>query len=132
MAAIRIKQRISLAFKTRLSRRRPQQKTRILQPQPHMLFLGLTLWVGEARNRRNPMQNHRRMSHKHHIRRAFPRMQKPHVSDSLKLLVQIFPLHKSSIARRLMKITRHPRVDDVVNVVPLRRAHQVGWAIEVR
>src|SRR5882757_5881326 len=97
-----------------------------------MPFLGLPLRMRKARDRRNPMLNQRRMSHKHHIWRAFPRMQHPDISDPLKLLVQILPLHKGGIARRPMKITRHPRVDDVVNVVPLRWTHQIGWAIEMR
>src|SRR5882757_3587679 len=97
-----------------------------------MLFLGLPLRMREARNRRNPMLNQRRMSYKNHIRRAVARMQHSDISGPVKLLVQILPLHKGGIARRLMKITRHPRVDDVVNVVPLRWTHQIGGAIEMR
>jgi hypothetical protein len=31
-----------------------------------------------------------------------------------------------------VKVAGHPRVDDVVDVIELRRAHQVSWAIEVR
>src|SRR5258705_684442 len=131
MPAIRIKQRIAFSLETRLARRRPQQKTRVLQPLPQVLFLALPLRMSEARNRRNPMLDQRCMSHKHHIRRAFARMQHPNISNALKLLIQILPLPKGGIARWMMKITRPPRVDDVINVVPLRWTHQISGTIEM-
>ena len=68
MPAIRIKQRIAFPLETRLARRRPQQKTSVLQPLPQVLFLGLPLRMSEARNRRNPMLHQRCISYKHHIR----------------------------------------------------------------
>jgi hypothetical protein len=71
------------------------------------------------------------MSHKHHIRSAFPGMEQPNIGKPPKFLIEILPLHKRSIARRLMKIPGHPRVDDVIYVIKLRRAHQVSWFAEM-
>ncbi len=99
MPAIRVKQRIPFTFERSLARRRPQQKTRVLQPLPHMLLFSLPLWMGKARNRRNAMLHQRRMGHKHHVRRALARMQQPNIRNSLQLLIQTLPLHERGIAR---------------------------------
>src|SRR5207302_1591674 len=48
MPATGIKQRIPFPFKTRLARRRPKQKTRVLQPPPQVLLLSLPLRMSEA------------------------------------------------------------------------------------
>jgi hypothetical protein len=56
---------------------------------------------------------------------------KPNVSDALEMAVKFLPLGEGSIARGAMQIPSHPRVDDVVYVVPLRRAHQEGGPVEL-
>jgi hypothetical protein len=59
-------------------------------------------------------------------------MKQTHIRYPLQLLIEASPLHKSDIARWLMQIPRHPRIDDVVHVKPLRRAHQICGAVEMR
>ncbi|MCU1223231.1 MAG: hypothetical protein JWQ42_1324 [Edaphobacter sp.] len=131
MVATSIKKRIPLAFKRRLPRCLPHQKTRVLEPSAQMLLLRLTLLMSKAGDSRNAMLNQRRMGNKDHIRRSGTCMQQTNVSNTLQMVVKILPLSEGHVTRRPVKIPSHPWVDDVVDVIKLRGAHQIGWAVKM-
>jgi hypothetical protein len=95
-----------------------------------MRFLRLALWMGEAGNCRNPMLHQRSMRYENHVGGSLSGMKQPHIGNPLKLLMKCLPLTKRRIARRPMEISGHPGVDNVIDVVPFRRAHQVSWTIK--
>ncbi len=59
-------------------------------------------------------------------------MKNADVGDAMERVVKVAPLGEGAVALRAMEVAGHPRVDDVVDVIPLWRAHQVGGSIEVR
>ena len=131
VASVRIEDRVALALERRRPRRIPHQEAVFGQPPPQRGLFHLPLRVRKARHRSDPMLHQRGVPHKYHIRRSAHCRDQPHIRPLLQLPMQLPPLRERHIAARPMQVSRHPRVDHIVHVIPLRGAHQVGRHLEV-
>jgi hypothetical protein len=120
MAPVGGKDRIALALERGLARSLPEQKPVLLQPAPQRCLLNLALWMGKARNRGNPVLHQRCVSHEDHVGRSWHSWDEPHIGNPLQLPVQLPPLREGHIAAGPMQVSRHPGIDNVIHVIPLR------------
>jgi hypothetical protein len=97
-----------------------------------MTFFRLPLRMGEAGEGYDTVLDQGCMPDEDHVGEVLLAMDETDIGDSLQLAVQLSPLRIGKISRGPVQISCHPRIDDVINVIPLRWTHQVGWAIEVR
>src|SRR5215469_5549161 len=123
MVSGRIEQRIAFTLEGGLTWGLPNEEACLLEPAPKVRLLRLALRMGKAGKRSDTVLNQCRMADKHHIRRSGPAVDQANVRDALEMMVEILPLSEGLISRRPMKVASHPRIDDVIHVVPLRGAH---------
>ena len=71
------------------------------------------------------------MRDKGHIRIAAFCRKNTDICMLLQSIEELSPLGKGAITRGPMQISGHPGIDDVVDVIPLWRTHQVGRTIKM-
>jgi hypothetical protein len=59
-----------------------------------------------------------------HVGRSGLRLDEVDLSDSAERAVQLLPLLGCALARGAMDVAGHPRIDDVVDLIMLWRAHE--------
>ncbi len=123
---------VPLSFEGGLSRGLPDQKSHVFKPVSKMDLFRLSLGVSKAGDCGYSMLHKRSMRDEGHIRAAAFRMENTDIGMRPKRVKKLPPLGKCAIPQWAMKIASHPGIDDVIDVIPLRRTHQVGWSIEVR
>lgn len=126
-----VEERVSLAFEGGLARSLPDEKPGRLKPAPEVAFFRLPLRMGEAGERDDAVVHESGMTNKDHVGESLLSVNEADIADALQLAVQLAPLCVGQIARGTMQVTCHPRIDDVIYVIPLGWTHQVSWSIEV-
>lgn len=102
-----------------------------MHPSAEVLGFGLALRVGEVGDGGDAVLDDAGVADEGHVGRSLAGVEDADVGDGAEGVVEDAPLGEGAIARRAVEVAGHPRVDDVVDVVPLGRAHEVGRAAEV-
>ncbi len=118
-----IEERIAFAFEGGLTGRFPDEESGLLEPCAEVVFLGLTLSVGEAGDGGYAMVDERGVGDKDHVGGAGAGLEDADIGDSAKSVIEGSPLGKGAVAGGAMEIAGHPGIDDVVDVIPDWRAH---------
>ncbi len=131
MVAGGVEECITLAFEGCLARGLPDEEAGALEPAAEVLLFGLTLRVGEAGDGGYTVLHESGVGDEDHVGQIGPGGQETDVGDALQVMVEVVPLGKGGVPRGPMEIARHPGIDDVIDIVELGWAHQVGRPIEV-
>lgn len=130
--AIVVEGDIPFPFEGCLTRRLPEQEGLALEPLVEVRGLGPALRMVEAGERGHPVLYQGAVAEEDHVGTARFGMQQANVGDTTQDVMKTLPLREGKIARGSMDVAGHPRIDDVVDAVPLRRTHQVCGAGVVR
>lgn len=127
-----IEEGVALTFKCGLARSLPEKEACGFKPAAKMFFLRLSLGMREAGESYDAVLHQRCMADENHIGQSLLGVDQANVGDALQLAMKLFPLSEGEIPCRAVKIAGHPRIDNVIDVIPFRVAHQVGGSVEMR
>ena len=123
-----VEAQIAFPFEGGLARRLPEQEALTGEPAARIRAFGAALGRMEAGDRCNAVMDERGVSDIDHIGTAGLGMEQTDVGNAAQDVVKALPLGEGEIAGGSVNVARHPWVQDVIDVVPLRRAHNVCWA----
>ncbi len=123
---------VTFAFKGGFAGSVPEQEALPLKPLAEVSGFRAALGMREAGDSGYAMIDEGAVAEEDHVRAAGFGMEKTNIGNTAQNVVNALPLRKSEIARRSMKVAGHPGIYDVIDAIPLRRTHQVGWAGIVR
>ncbi len=99
-----------------------------LEPVAEVGLFGLTLGVEEAGEDDDSVAFEAGVGGEDHVGRAGLRFDEDDFGDLAEGMVELMPLGGGALAGDGVDVVGHPGVDDVVDVIELRRAHEEGGA----
>jgi hypothetical protein len=97
----------------------------VLEPAAEVLFFALALGIEEAAESNDAVALETCVGGEDHVGRAGLRLDEFDIGDLRHCFVQVLPLLCCALARGGVDVSSHPRIDNVVDVVELWRAHEV-------
>ncbi len=126
-----VEEDVAFAFEGGLAWGLPEEKALADEPAAEEGCLGAALGRIEAGDGSDAVMDERSVADEDHVGTAGLGVQEAHVGDAAEDVVHALPLGEGEVSGGAVNVAGHPGIEDVVDVVPLRRTHEEGGAGEL-